>query len=130
MNRIAAIILIASLGLAGCTASAPPPTTTTVRPPGSIELPAPSSNVATAKSVAAAEQSLTLAMQTATIYTDLPRCGSAGATVVCSDRDIVRQIRLAAIKAHNLMVKARKNEALLGGALNAIDALSNIIPGR
>lgn len=115
--------------LAGCADKAAPPVTGAVPPSAVVApLPAPSSVPIVANSVSAAGQALTLAMKTAKVYTDLPRCDAAGATVLCSDREVVREIRAAAIKAHNAYLAARRNEALLGAAVTAISFFSNIIP--
>lgn len=87
-----------------------------------------SGDVTVVKSIAAAEQGLTLAMSAALVYTSLPRCGAVGATVICSDRDLVREIREAAIKAHNALLDAKANAALIGAAVAAIDTFRAIVP--
>jgi hypothetical protein len=118
-------LAFAITGLAACTqqASVTPAAITTAVP-----LPSPSENVVMAKSVAAASQSFTLAMQTAKIYTDLPRCRTPRVERLCSDTETVREIRRAAIKAHNALMDARKNTVLIDTALRAIDLFRAVIP--
>ncbi len=79
-------------------------------------------------SIVTVERSFTLALNVANLYTSLPRCKSPGATVVCSDPSVVLVIRNAAIKAHNAILAARNNQALLGVAVSAVDAFSGLIP--
>lgn len=127
----AGFALVVGLNLAmfaaGCVKDTPP----AIGTPIDAAAPPPSSSVPiVATSVSAAGRSLTLAMQMAKVYTDLPRCDSHGATVLCSDRETVRAIREAAIKAHNAYLAARKNEALLGAAVSAINLFTNIIPTK
>jgi hypothetical protein len=78
--------------------------------------------------IASVERSFTLALNVANLYTSLPRCKTPGATVVCSDPSVVLMIRNAAIKAHNAILAARNNQALIGTAVSAVDAFSSLVP--
>lgn len=78
------------------------------------------------RGIAAAEQTLTLLYQSALIYTSLPRCGTGPS--LCSDIGVVREIRRRAIEAHNALVAARKNEALVEYAWTAISAFRAVVP--
>lgn len=105
-----------------------PPSATVITAPTAGGVP---SNIGVVnRSVAAAEQTLTLVMQTARGYTDLPRCGATGVRI-CSDPGTVRQIRSYAIQAHNALIVARANEAnveLVGRLWVSIDALRTVVP--
>jgi hypothetical protein len=83
-------------------------------------------------SVIAAERTLTLAEQTAKIYTDLPRCGSLPAVgkPFCSDPALVAKMADADNKAYAAVKAAQRNEALLGAALDAIAAYQSLTLGR
>lgn len=78
-------------------------------------------------SVQATEIALTDAFKLATIYTSLPRCGTA-AVSLCSDAATVAKIKSLATTAHDAMVMARKDAAFLGAALTAISTFRNAIP--
>lgn len=128
-NAIAAASLLALASCGGNLAPAfQPPSSTVISAPAATGAP---SNIPVAnRSVAAAEQTLTLAMNAARIYTDLPRCGTTLARI-CSDPVIAGLIRHHAIQAHNALVAARRNEAsieLVSRMWTAIDALRAAVP--
>lgn len=89
-------------------------------------------SVGVSNSVVAAERTLTLAEQTAKIYTDLPRCGSLPAVgkPFCSDAALAAKMADYDNKAYTAVKAARNNEALLGVALDAIGAYQSLILGR
>lgn len=91
-------------------------------------LPAPSTNATIAKTVVGAEQTLTLLEQAALVYVKLPRCGTAGATQVCSDPALVRRLRQLDVQAYNAVIAARKNEALVDFAWQAVGAFQAVVP--
>ena len=90
--------------------------------------PVVSGTVVVDNSIAAVERSFTLAMQVANLYTSQPRCKSPGATVICSDPKVVLMIRNSAIKAHGAILMARKNQAMIGMAANAVEEFSSVLP--
>ncbi len=104
---IAALLLAALVGL-GLTACATAPQTT----------------------VAQVAVALTAADQVALQYVDLPRCGTAGATVVCSDAATVVRIKTAAATAYQAVKTAEASGASadLSLAVSAVGALSAVIP--
>ncbi len=83
-------------------------------------------------SVIAAERTLTLAEQTAKVYTDLPRCGSLPAVgkPLCSDAALAAKMADYDNKAYAAVKAAQRNEALIGVALDAIGAYQSLIPTR
>lgn len=89
--------------------------------------PAVSGQVTIDNSIMVVERSFTLAMQVANLYTSLPRCDKVEHKL-CSDRDLVLKIRNAAIKTHDLILEARKNQLLIGAAVNAVSMFGNLIP--
>lgn len=86
-------------------------------------------SVGVSNAVLAAEQSLTLAEQTALIYTRLPRCDTSGATI-CSDQATVDRIKALDNKAYAAVVAARSNETLLSDAIAATNAFSLAVPKK
>lgn len=77
--------------------------------------------------VLAAEQAMTTAQQLALIYTTLPRCP---ATAPCSDPATVARIKSLDQTAHDAVVAARSNEALLSLAISAIGNFKSAIPAN
>lgn len=78
--------------------------------------------------VDAAVVGLTTAENAALIYTRLPRCGTTGASAVCSDQATVDRIKAADLKAYAAVKAAEQNEALLSVALDAVSALTAAVP--
>lgn len=78
-------------------------------------------------SISSVEQSFTLGMQLANLYTSLPRCGKTEAKI-CSDVKVVRMIREYAIKAHNALLMARENQNLIGAAVSAVNEFNLVVP--
>ena len=74
--------------------------------------------------IAAAEVALTAGEQLALVYTSLPRCGSAGASAVCSVQATVDSIKAA----YNAVVHARGNSSLINAALSAIASFRALVP--
>lgn len=84
-----------------------------------------------------AEASYTVLLQSAASYVALPRCGSPGATQVCSDQKVVNQIRPAAnsaqasvIAAENTVTSSSNSSAVqlaIAAATNATQALTVIM---
>ncbi len=85
-------------------------------------------SITTVNGVAGAEVGLTAAFNLAAQYEALPRCGSAGATVLCSSQTIVDRIKSAAKTAHDAVKAAENNEGTVQAALDAIDAFKAVIP--
>lgn len=83
-------------------------------------------------SVLAAGKLLQVTEQTAQLYTDLPRCGSIPARdkPLCSDPALAAKMAEADRKAYAAVETARRNEALIGAALDAISAYQDLIPTR
>lgn len=126
MHRFLAAIAL--LALAACSPQQPlvfPTPSATV-----ISAPAATGSVSRIdqvnRGVAVAEQTLTLLYQSALVYTSLPRCGTGPR--ICSDREVVRQIRNRAIQAHNALIAARKNEGSVEVAWTAINAFRAVVP--
>lgn len=121
---IAAITLL----LAACGAKEPPslmPSSTVISAPKATGT---ASDIPVVnRGVAVAEQTLTLLERAALQYTSLPRCGTGGPTI-CSSRAVVANIRKYAIQAHNALVAARQNEAMIEPAWTAINMLRSVIP--
>ena len=103
---------IGALGLTGCASSGAPVTGQAVA----------------AKGVVAAEQTLTLAYQAGDVYARLPRCGTAGASVVCSDPMVLAKMVVYGRKATDALAVARQNESMVGAAWTAITDFQNMIP--
>ena len=78
--------------------------------------------------IAAAEVALTAGEQLALVYTSLPRCGSAGASAVCSVQATVDSIKAADNTAYNAVVQARGNSSLINAALSAIASFRALVP--
>lgn len=81
-----------------------------------------------ATTVVAAEQALTVAYELGDIYAKLPRCGSVGATKLCSDQAMLDKMVALGRKASAAVAAARNNEALVGEAWTAISAFQSAIP--
>jgi hypothetical protein len=115
--------------LAACSSAQPPtislPSATVISVPQASGT--PSRIEVVNRGVAALGQTLTELYRAAQLYTDLPRCGTGPR--ICSDRETVRQIRRAAIRAHNSYVAARNNEAMVEPAWNALNVFRAVIPG-
>lgn len=85
-------------------------------------------SIAVQNDVLAAEQSLTTAEQVALIYTSLPRCGTPGASSICSDPTMVAKIKALDDQAYAAVKAAEQNQALLSNALAAISSLVAATP--
>jgi hypothetical protein len=107
MNRTPriALLALALVGLAACTTSPP-----------------------VAQDIAAVEVALTASEQLALVYTSLPRCGSAGASALCSSQATVDAIKKADNTAYSAVIAARSNSALISAAVTAISGLRSAIP--
>lgn len=127
---IGAMMFGATLALAGCgSGTIAIPTLPPTQPPAVTAPAAPiSKNPIIANSVAGAQQALTLLERAALRYTTLPRCGSPGATILCSDPERVQRIKDADNIAFDAVMKARRNEATLDFALSAINAFNAVLP--
>lgn len=108
------LAVVLSLGVVGCNNSSD--RTTAVSGVESVDV-----------SIAAVENSLTLALIGAKVYTDLPRCRDMGPRI-CSDVRVVRKIREYAIKAHDAVVMARRNQQLIGLAINVVAQFESVVP--
>lgn len=105
-NFVFAAALLAPLAIVGC-AGAPPVTS----------------------DVSAAEIALTSVESAARVYVSLPRCQTPKPTAApCSDVVVVAKIKSLDNQAYNAVIAARADEALVGAALTAIQALVAAVP--
>lgn len=124
--------LFAAISLLALAAACSPQQAPVFPTPSSTVISAPSATGSVSRidqvnrGVAVAEQTLTLLYQSALVYTSLPRCGTGPR--ICSDREVVRQIRSRAIQAHNALIAARKNEGSVEAVWTAISAFRAVVP--
>ena len=134
LNNIRKLMMMGVVGsvglglglLSGCSQPLVPqaPSSVVVEAPRASGIP---SNIPiVSRSVAVAEQTLTLLETAALGYATLPRCGTG--VKICSDKEVVRKIRAYAIQAHNALVIARQNETMVERVWVAIGLLRSVIP--
>lgn len=78
--------------------------------------------------VVATEVALTAAEQLATLYATRPRC-PLQVPPMCSDPATVARIKALDQIAYGAVKAAESNEALLAGAIQAVNALRAAVPG-
>lgn len=113
-NRLSVIglVIVLNFGAVGCAVVDAPPISGT----GIVDT-----------SIATVENSFTLALIGAKIYTDLPRCKVSGPKI-CSETEVVRLIRRYAIRAHDAILAARQNQQLIGFAVGAVKDFGFMVP--
>lgn len=128
MSILRALALLAPILLLACQPAPPASVVAPTTPAAAPALPPAARTPVVAKSVAAAQIALTNLERLALRYTSLPRCGSPGATPVCSDPATVQRIKDYDNVAFDAVMRARRNSALLDFAVGAINALQAVIP--
>lgn len=71
-----------------------------------------------------AKQSYAVALSVAVVYKKLPACGSVGATVVCSDAKVVKQLQLVDTASSALLDAAENTVRTAGAGANAQTAMT------